>query len=764
MQDEDWELLRERATALIAEVQRATGAARAPKVVWFRIGADSSSIAPAFRIDQDAKAVGLNRRVVEDWFDALPQTQARDRFAALALRAAAALLFAPPARAWSEAAAAHIRSEQDSGLDESYAKAFQAAHAILEGHRQDQRVLDLFPGEGDRLAELVRFDLESHPAFDIYPRAAIVMGRPHLPKTLAQSAFDEFVDEYGLDEAEELMSILNEYVALPPEAVEEMVDATAELVFHAFPEAMGLAWGEPTSDDWPLRRRLREGDAVGWKDLVSFIAATLSRFTGEAGLDFGDALLIGVNSDPLAGSRVGAWSRSGNISLDLTQAAFDANAHRELLARGWEEFGNAPSSYHKDAAVRDAEEVAVEIVWIIGALFALPSPVGLVLWGRGPAAQVAQDRGWKLAGTGSAEASEPLIAHPSDHMHLARLVRSSLRDFLGGVEPEEYEPGRFAFHAEGLEFVVLATERAFPAIRFHHRVLDPPDTMRDDLVEFANALHGRSSTCGSHWWLGNTSLWQVCEFWASKFDQEIFNEQLRVFITVACDRTPEIRARFEVRDEETGGDEGDWPDGLVAALANAGLACPPLGSFELGDVTTFGRWHWGTHELSPLEMYLFEVEPVVAALVKEGRIFAMSHAGHGLNSYGLTVVTTGGPFAVFVQHLFGGVYTDPLWARLQINEAYTYLHVLLAADELEDANNPKWLLLYSQFRGPCGIVDLEEVRGGKPWEEAFTPSRDFGSLIRAAVALVPGEEFIVSGTSIDWGEDEPGEEGGPPSD
>lgn len=140
---------------------------------------------------------------------------------------------------------------------------------------------------------------------------------------------------------------------------------------------------------------------------------------------------------------------------------------------------------------------------------------------------------------------EPLVAHPSDHEDLARLVRLSLLDLFGRA-PEEYDQGRFLIEVGGLEFVVLATEAVFPALRFHHRVFDPGEGVREDLIHFANALHGRSSSLGSHWWLGNQSLWQVCEFWASKFDQEVFSEQLQRFINVAHDRTPEIRARFQL--------------------------------------------------------------------------------------------------------------------------------------------------------------------------------------------------------------------------
>lgn len=193
---------------------------------------------------------------------------------------------------------------------------------------------------------------------------------------------------------------------------------------------------------------------------------------------------------------------------------------------------------------------------------------------------------------------------------------------------------------------------------------------------------------------------------------------------------------------------------IADTLADAGLLCPPIRVGKDERLRTYGPWWWGTRRVHPFKLYMFEVDEVVASLASDGPLFAMSHAGHGMNSYGLNLVTTGGPYAVFFQHGFGGVYTDPLRARLEINAAYTYLHVLLEADELEGHENPKWLLLYSQFRGTCGLVDLDEVRQGKHWEGVFREFEDFGSLIRGAVALAPDcEEFIVNGAGIDWGGD-----------
>jgi hypothetical protein len=45
-------------------------------------------------------------------------------------------------------------------------------------------------------------------------------------------------------------------------------------------------------------------------------------------------------------------------------------------------------------------------------------------------------------------------------------------------------------------------------------------------------------------------------------------------------------------------------------------------------------------------------------LINDERLFAMSHAGRGVNCYGLNLVTAQGPVAVFLQQSYGGLYPD----------------------------------------------------------------------------------------------------------
>ena len=55
---------------------------------------------------------------------------------------------------------------------------------------------------------------------------------------------------------------------------------------------------------------------------------------------------------------------------------------------------------------------------------------------------------------------------------------------------------------------------------------------------------------------------------------------------------------------------------------------------------------WVPGRLDAFGLYMFDVETVTRYLT----VFALRQAGHGVNSYGLNLVTCAGPVAVFVQH------------------------------------------------------------------------------------------------------------------
>jgi hypothetical protein len=105
-------------------------------------------------------------------------------------------------------------------------------------------------------------------------------------------------------------------------------------------------------------------------------------------------------------------------------------------------------------------------------------------------------------------------------------------------------------------------------------------------------------------------------------------------------------------------------------------------------------------------LYIFSPEVIAEDIAENGHLVAMSHAGHGMNSYGLSLVTGQGPLAIYVQHGFGGLMMPPISALMAINATYARIATLFEST-LERRDEPcRWLLYLSDFRGAYGIIDL----------------------------------------------------------
>jgi hypothetical protein len=179
---------------------------------------------------------------------------------------------------------------------------------------------------------------------------------------------------------------------------------------------------------------------------------------------------------------------------------------------------------------------------------------------------------------------------------------------------------------------------------------------------------------------------------------------------------------------------------FLTTLAQAGIACPPTG-VAIADVKTIGPWHWGTTDaLRPRDLYMFEVKRVVEHFLDVGPAFVLCHYGHGVNSYGLNLVTWGGPIAAFVQHHYNGIYSDPVRDLVSINATYSRLHELLTAAAKREGPL-RWLMVFSSFRGVCGLIDVDRVRSGEPWPQTFDPADEESALFRATVEKVADSFF-----------------------
>lgn len=221
---------------------------------------------------------------------------------------------------------------------------------------------------------------------------------------------------------------------------------------------------------------------------------------------------------------------------------------------------------------------------------------------------------------------------------------------------------------------------------------------------------------------------------------------LRFLVTVPIDAVPDDRGWAREVAAEARELHNDW-DGIaqdqdmIALLTAAGLSRPPVGASLADGLRTFGPWHWGTRYVDPMQLYLFYPEVIAKDIVENGHFVAMSHAGHGMNSYGLNLVTGQGPLAVYVQHGYGGAMMQPISAQMDINATYARIATLFDATRSRRDEKCRWLLYLSDFRGAYGILDLESIQASDPVGSAEV-DRKFGQLF---LAMAEFESYDESG-------------------
>ncbi|WP_433606454.1 hypothetical protein ACQP2P_30075 [Dactylosporangium sp. CA-139114] len=144
---------------------------------------------------------------------------------------------------------------------------------------------------------------------------------------------------------------------------------------------------------------------------------------------------------------------------------------------------------------------------------------------------------------------------------------------------------------------------------------------------------------------------------------------------------------------------------MVAAFTGSRLPVPPVPEPLRPRLRTVRDWCWATREIDGFRMYMFEPDfpaDVLAARVPD--YVAVSHAGHGVNSYAINYHLVHGPLAVLLQVGWGGIYTDNSAASRRLGELFRRcesLHEAAAATAGE-----RVLCVFSQLRGisACGRV------------------------------------------------------------
>jgi hypothetical protein len=192
---------------------------------------------------------------------------------------------------------------------------------------------------------------------------------------------------------------------------------------------------------------------------------------------------------------------------------------------------------------------------------------------------------------------------------------------------------------------------------------------------------------------------------------------------------------------------------LWATLGDAGVAPPPVPPQCREQLTVLGPWWWGSALMHPIAMYMFDASEDLLGSWDRGPLFALSHAGHGINSYGLSLAVASGPVAAFVQHSFGGGYADPVRDLDDIAMTYGRLHQVIAATQADAGTPARWLLLMSNYRMVYQLVDLERRRREGTEDAGENPYRtlEFGDehdLWRALIERLP--YAFGAGVAIDW--------------
>lgn len=162
---------------------------------------------------------------------------------------------------------------------------------------------------------------------------------------------------------------------------------------------------------------------------------------------------------------------------------------------------------------------------------------------------------------------------------------------------------------------------------------------------------------------------------------------------------------------------------MFEVLTDAGIVVPHLGCTDPTDIEEFGDWHWGTRELDRIAMYLFNVESIARDLAEHGPMFALSHGGHGANSYALTLLSTSPrrDAAFLTQSGFGGAYANEDADLQRINDTNRQLHhewVEFSNDR--PRNEIYWLAYASPMRSTSGFVNLSTLRRTGSFERANT--------------------------------------------
>ena len=163
------------------------------------------------------------------------------------------------------------------------------------------------------------------------------------------------------------------------------------------------------------------------------------------------------------------------------------------------------------------------------------------------------------------------------------------------------------------------------------------------------------------------------------------------------------------------GESLDAAADLAVTFAAAGLPVPLIPTVLSAALIRPGEWLWATREMDRLEMYIFRKYPGEILKAPVADYLAISHAGHGVNSYSINYHLVLGPLALFTQVGWGGVYMDNTEAVVEMARQFAGIAKVLPLAELYAATWDgirRLLVLESTFRDAAACQWFRPGDGG----------------------------------------------------
>lgn len=175
---------------------------------------------------------------------------------------------------------------------------------------------------------------------------------------------------------------------------------------------------------------------------------------------------------------------------------------------------------------------------------------------------------------------------------------------------------------------------------------------------------------------------------------------------------------------------------LRCLFEESGLTAPPVPAALKPRLRERGPWVFATREIDAMAMYSFDRYLVEAVAGPIEDYVAVSHAGHGANSYGLSYHLVYGPVAIFAQTGWGGAYMDADESDAEASRQLAQCAELIATTEKSverlPASPARLIVTESGFRasGICKWLDrpLGDEHAAEGWlrEAAANDGPDLG--------------------------------------